>query len=78
MPEEEIKHAEISVGVPLYIQNRLLENGGDRWIGPFERSQPVACVPGGRSYILKSEVASQLSAPPCNDGQPVTVFTFKV
>ncbi|MGY4325704.1 hypothetical protein ACVWWG_000118 [Bradyrhizobium sp. LB7.2] len=80
--DADVPRAEIA-GRPLYILDRLLEDSGDKYIGPFAPNVPMACTPGGRSFIYKSEVASRSSAGSCpgggapNGGQPVTVFTFR-
>jgi hypothetical protein len=75
---------EVLAGPPRYILTRYLEDGGDRWIGPFAPTIPMACMPGGRVYFFKSEVANQTSAGTCpgggapHGGEPVTMFTFRV
>jgi hypothetical protein len=68
----------ITVGAPLYVITSRLEETDDKWIGPFGHSQPQACDFGVRGWFYKSEVATKGNDLPCNNGEPVTKFTFRV
>lgn len=72
-----VPHAKFKAGIT-YIPTRNLENGGDRWIGPFGRTPALACLVGGRSYYFKSEVIGPTAAGTCpGSGIPLSQFTIK-
>jgi len=53
--------------MPTYIPERYLEDGGDRWYGPFAPSLALACEVGGRSYYYKRELTDREYAGTCPD-----------
>src|SRR5262245_29934166 len=75
--ETEVPHGEILPAGSTYIQERYLEDHGDKWMGPFAPNFAFACSGGTRSWYWKDELTNQTSAGRCEaNGANILKFSL--